>query len=174
MLPASRRQQRAGRPFHPTRARFAIPGVAAKVHDWLRCLESVLHFRAAMRGQIAANAPSEGSEARVAHDVQEQVARGSARFQRAVPGILPGTLTGDPRGQDHQSRLCAGCTRQDAGHGTLEACAPLPSALRLPVFDPRPCSSEVQDRLQETAEFSVARKKHHATMSASAGAICEK
>ena len=33
MLPASRRQQRAGRPFHPNRARFSFPGVAAKVHD---------------------------------------------------------------------------------------------------------------------------------------------
>ena len=78
-------------------------------HEWLTgfhstvTLEPVLPFGAAMAGQIGASTQSGRSEARVAHDVRQRMAQGSARFQRAVPGILPGTRTGDPRGQDHPS-----------------------------------------------------------------------
>ena len=51
---------------------------------------------------------------------------GSAGFQPAVPGILPGTLVCEPSEIEIPApRRAPGAPGRDAGRGTLEACAPL-------------------------------------------------
>ena len=85
MLPASRRKQRAGRPFHPTRARFSIPGVAS-------CQSS----RQAIRLGTTSRAAMRSHRPRPAASARFRVPRASAIFPRVFPPRCPRAARENP------------------------------------------------------------------------------